>query len=130
MTNRIKTAEWDNWYVIDYALEPSGMHRYEEIRKLALYRIKRIFELFQKDDGGMSDGKDFCITEWCGLKVCDRIRQGDAFGLGLYSCALRKCAEIGGINKQAGIPDFREEQDKSLFKKETREKLHKEIFGK
>ena len=89
--------EYDNWYVILHALPESDAYRFDEIRKMAAYRIGVLLDTFAKDDGGISFTPEFCQTAWVGFDMAPRLSQGDAMGLGLITSGVCACVELCGL---------------------------------
>ena len=89
--------EYDNWYVVLHALPETDAYRYEEVRKMAAYRIAKLLDTFVKDDGGISFNPKTCQTGWVGFDMAPSLPQGDAMGLGLITAGVCTCVELCGL---------------------------------
>ncbi len=89
--------EFDNWYVIALAIRKTAGYRAEEIKKLAAYRIKRVLDLYQKPDGGLSYYIDRCATGWGECDMAPSLSQGDAVALATYTEGINICVDMLGI---------------------------------
>lgn len=89
--------EFDNWYVIALAARKTAGYRADEIKKLAAYRIKRVLDLYQKPDGGLSYYADGCATNWSDCDMAPSLAQGDAVGLATYVEGINICIDLLGM---------------------------------
>lgn len=100
-SNYDKTAggcdEYDNWYVIALASRKTAGYREEEIEKLAAYRIKRVLDLHQKPDGGLSYYANGCATRWSDCDMAPSLSQGDAVGLAMWVGGINICVDMLGL---------------------------------
>lgn len=96
--------EWDNWYVVVYALDEAPGHREDEIRKTAAWRIGRIFEIFGREDGGLSYTRNQCATSWLGFDMAPGIPQGDSMGPSVIVPAVTACVDLLGLHDATPWP--------------------------
>jgi hypothetical protein len=89
--------DFDNWYVIALALDPSNGHRKEEIQRLAAYRIGRSLEIFGKPDGGLSYSPDVCSSAWTDADMSPSLPQGDAVAAAVVTSGINICTDLAGI---------------------------------
>lgn len=70
----------------------------EANRKMAAWRIQRIFEVFGQEDGGLSYSRKHCCTSWIGFDMAPAIRQGDSMGPSVIVPAVTVCVDLLGLH--------------------------------
>jgi hypothetical protein len=103
-------SEWDALMVMRELQPLIGDYRHEELRKLAAWRIVRIVELVQQEDGGFSGTRTRCTTSFVGFDMAPPVLQGDVHAE-IFAQAIGECVDILGIQERSLTPGMGRTRD-------------------
>ena len=97
-------AEFDSFYDIAVAWHHVPEYRKDEVLKWAAHRIAHIIDTRVQDDEGIASYHDYCIPTWLQFDMAEKLPQGDAFGVGIFTSGFAICIDMLGISEASGWP--------------------------
>jgi hypothetical protein len=109
-------TEFDSFYDIAVCWHHVPGYREEEVLKWAAHRMAHIVDTRVQKDEGIASYRDHCIPTWLQFDMAEKLPQGDAFGIGIFTAGFAICIDMLGIAVATGWPgEWEPEKDQAYL---------------